>query len=241
MKRIAAMLVLIALLLLPCAHASNDYSVLTNCDIMRRGSRGDNVRRIQQALINMGYLSGNADGSYGSKTEAAVRDFQWKNGITQSGVATMFTQAKLFGDDAIYSWNNNRLGSYSTGNYDVYNSDGRSWNQYEVTVSFDFVNRDSNNVEAICIYYWLADSRNNLVKRNGYEYYMQWYYGMNLPSGGSKSTSLTLSVPSSAWKKMDTVRCIVGEIAYTDGSVVVSMNASKKPYENPNYILLQCQ
>ena len=38
---------------------------------------------------------------------------------------------------------------------------------------------------------------------------------------------------------MDTVRCIVGEIAYTDGSVVVSMNASKKPYENPNYILLQ--
>ncbi|MBR7188145.1 MAG: peptidoglycan-binding protein [Clostridia bacterium] len=77
MKRIAAMLVLIALLLLPCAHASNNYSVLTNCDIMRRGSRGDNVRRIQQALINMGYLSGNADGSYGSKTEAAVRDFQW--------------------------------------------------------------------------------------------------------------------------------------------------------------------
>jgi hypothetical protein len=46
---------------------------------------------------------------------------------------------------------------------------------------------------------------------------------------------------SSEWRKMDTVRCVVGEIAYTNGSVAVTMNPYGKPYENSNYILMQCQ
>ena len=37
------------------------------------GCRGDDVRQLQQALIDLGFLKGSADGIFGSKTEAAVR------------------------------------------------------------------------------------------------------------------------------------------------------------------------
>ena len=241
MKRLPSLIIVLALLLLPCAYASGNYDAISGCDIQRRGSKGNNVRKIQQALINLGYLSGPVDGSYGPNTESAVRNFQYRNGITQSGVATMFTQAKLYAYNAVPYWDNATSFSPVSGSYGVRNTDGRSWAQNQVTVSFDFVNQDLNNVEAICIYYWLADSRNNLVKMNGYEYWMQWYNGMNLKYQGTKTASLTINMSSSEWRKLDTVRCVVGEIAYTNGSVAMTMNPYSRPYENSNYILMQCQ
>lgn len=241
MKRLISLIIVISMLLLPCAYAANSYSSISGCDIQRRGSRGGNVRQIQQALINLGYLSGPVDGSYGPNTESAVRNFQYRNGISQSGVATMFTQAKLYGSGAISAWNNTAYFSPVSGSYGVRNTDGRSWAKNQVTVSFDFINQDLNDVEAICIYYWLADSRNNLVKMNGYDYWMQWYNGMSIPYNGTKTASLTINMSSSEWRKLDTVRCIVGEIAYTNGSVAVTMNPYGEPYQNSNYILMQCQ
>ncbi|WP_278045156.1 spore cortex-lytic enzyme [Intestinimonas timonensis] len=52
----------------------------------RRGSSGQTVRTIQEKLIRWGYLDGTEDGIYGSKTEAAVKLFQKKNGLTADGV-----------------------------------------------------------------------------------------------------------------------------------------------------------
>lgn len=55
--------------------------------ISRNGSRGDEVRQIQQKLIEWDYLDGSADGIYGAATEKAVRAFQKRNGLTADGVA----------------------------------------------------------------------------------------------------------------------------------------------------------
>lgn len=55
--------------------------------ISRNGSRGDEVRAIQERLIEWGYLSGSADGIFGPDTENAVRAFQKKNGLTVDGIA----------------------------------------------------------------------------------------------------------------------------------------------------------
>ncbi len=41
-----------------------------------RGSTGDNVKSLQQALANLGYKPGIADGEYGPSTQAAVEHFQ---------------------------------------------------------------------------------------------------------------------------------------------------------------------
>ncbi len=49
------------------------------------GSRGEDVRLVQQKLINWGYLSGVADGIYGPKTFAAVQLFQRRNGLPVTG------------------------------------------------------------------------------------------------------------------------------------------------------------
>ena len=55
--------------------------------LSKYGSRGDEVRQIQTKLKRWGYYSGNVDGIYGSKTLAAVKWFQSKNGLTADGIA----------------------------------------------------------------------------------------------------------------------------------------------------------
>ncbi|MBQ6018805.1 MAG: spore cortex-lytic enzyme [Clostridia bacterium] len=55
--------------------------------LSRLGSRGDEVRKIQKKLADLGYYTGSVDGIYGSKTEKAVRAFQRNCGITADGIA----------------------------------------------------------------------------------------------------------------------------------------------------------
>ncbi|MBQ0133541.1 MAG: spore cortex-lytic enzyme [Clostridiales bacterium] len=61
----------------------------------QRGSSGDTVREIQRRLSDWGYYSGRVDGIYGSKTEAAVRYFQQKNGLSVDGKVGKQTLAAL--------------------------------------------------------------------------------------------------------------------------------------------------
>lgn len=61
----------------------------------RRGSTGNEVRQIQEKLKKWGYYNGAVDGIYGSKTEAAVKSFQRKNGLTADGIAGKKTLAAM--------------------------------------------------------------------------------------------------------------------------------------------------
>ena len=63
--------------------------------LSKYGSRGDEVRQIQQKLKNWGYYKGAVDGIYGSKTLEAVKYFQRKNGLTVDGIAGEKTLAAL--------------------------------------------------------------------------------------------------------------------------------------------------
>lgn len=58
------------------------------------GSRGDEVRKIQTKLKELGYYSGTVDGIYGTATQSAVKAFQKNCGITQDGIAG--TQTLLY-------------------------------------------------------------------------------------------------------------------------------------------------
>lgn len=55
--------------------------------LSRYGSNGNEVREIQTKLKNWGYYNGEIDGIYGSRTVAAVRQFQKNNGLTVDGIA----------------------------------------------------------------------------------------------------------------------------------------------------------
>ena len=61
----------------------------------KKGSSGETVKKLQQRLSDWGYYSGSVDGIYGSATEAAVKKFQQKNGLTPDGVAGPATLAAI--------------------------------------------------------------------------------------------------------------------------------------------------
>ena len=63
------------------------------------GSKGEDVKRLQQALIDRGYLVGNADGIFGNKTAEAVKKAQADFGMPQNGAADAALQEKLFGEE----------------------------------------------------------------------------------------------------------------------------------------------
>ncbi|MDO5435427.1 MAG: peptidoglycan-binding protein [Clostridia bacterium] len=65
-------------------------------DTLRSGSSGTQVVQLQKALIELGYLTGTADGKFGPKTEAAVIAFQKANGLTADGLAGSGTLGKLY-------------------------------------------------------------------------------------------------------------------------------------------------
>ena len=55
----------------------------------------EQIKRMQQALIGLGYLSDKADGVYGSKTREAVRQYQKAYGLTADGSAGSKTMTSL--------------------------------------------------------------------------------------------------------------------------------------------------
>lgn len=86
-QKIAAMMLSVLIACFPffpaCAYESTT---------LRNGMRGNEVKELQQALIDLGYLGGTADGIFGNKTENAVRSFQRKNKLTADGLAGLKTR-----------------------------------------------------------------------------------------------------------------------------------------------------
>jgi len=62
-------------------------SLVQNADaaVYKRGSSGSVVRQIQTNLKKWGYYTGEVDGVFGSRTEAAVKKFQQRNGLSVDG------------------------------------------------------------------------------------------------------------------------------------------------------------
>ena len=55
-------------------------------EMMKNGTRGEDVREIQEMLISLGYLEDGADGIFGVKTEGAVLAFQKDHGLDATGM-----------------------------------------------------------------------------------------------------------------------------------------------------------
>ncbi len=68
---------------------------VTTQPMLRTGSRGDAVRKLQELLNAKGYTCGSVDGIFGSKTKAAVLAFQKANGLGADGIVGPLTWGKL--------------------------------------------------------------------------------------------------------------------------------------------------
>ena len=67
---------------------------------MSTGSEGRDVVRLQRRLSCLEYYNGGLDGQYGSGTVQAIKDFQLRNDLPETGVADRATMAALFNENA---------------------------------------------------------------------------------------------------------------------------------------------
>ena len=86
MRRRALALLLALCMLLPGALGAT---------VLEVGSSGEDVRKVQQRLIQYDYLDGEADGKYGEQTRDAVILFQRRNGLSVDGRVGPETAAAL--------------------------------------------------------------------------------------------------------------------------------------------------
>lgn len=93
-KNIALSLVVTAIVLASSAiipmvaNSVNDNIEETATPVISKlGSKGSEVRQIQERLKKWGYFNGEIDGKYGAETKKAVVYFQKKNGLTADGIA----------------------------------------------------------------------------------------------------------------------------------------------------------
>ena len=68
---------------------------------LRKGDEGPEVVTLQQALTELGYLSGAADGNFGTGTQTAVKKFQEDNKLDADGIAGRMTQEALFAKSSV--------------------------------------------------------------------------------------------------------------------------------------------
>ena len=74
---------------------SDETVVMDMAESIRPGSKGEAVRQLQKDLNKIGYNCGTVDGIYGTKTLAAVREFQTYYGLTVDGIAGEKTLCKI--------------------------------------------------------------------------------------------------------------------------------------------------
>lgn len=69
--------------------------------VLGYGEDGDEIRRVQEHLADLGYFDGKATGKYREATQGAVKAFQEANGLKATGEADVETQRLLFSGEAV--------------------------------------------------------------------------------------------------------------------------------------------
>ena len=94
---------------------------------LRRGDRGDDVKVLQQQLLDFGFDPNGVDGIFGPGTERALKAFQKRAGITVDGLAGGQTQAAISAEAAPRNAGRERRGG------DWENQEGTPGNPKKVT------------------------------------------------------------------------------------------------------------
>ena len=187
---------------------------------LARGCSGDKVVRLQERLNELGFSVGTVDGSYGKKTEFAVRDFQERNGLSVTGIADVDTQELLYSDNALATHFGftidefiSRFFETSEKNFRIAEENG-SYNVYgygSIDASFAFETDSLGHVTSISF-----DGRN--IKKNGQNHLYACLYAFGVIHPDLSGKSLV-----NEFKRI----CGSGEIVTEDGIEYPYMESSK--------------
>ena len=107
---LALMLVLFVIIACVCSTSAKGA-------VLKQGSQGEIVKKVQTKLKNWGYYTGAIDGIYGKQTKSAVQYFQRKNGLVVDGVVGDKTASAM---GISLSSSNNSANAGSISNSDLY-------------------------------------------------------------------------------------------------------------------------
>ena len=179
------------------AEAQTPPTGYTAAGSMTIGATGDEVVKLQNRLIALGYLSGKADGIYGQKTANAVKAFQRAAGLTADGIAGSATINAINKDGAPRA----PKGGGTDSSYIFPNSSTQRLTR--------------NDVLSIDRSLW-PYARNEIYARHGYvfdtkafaDYFAKksWYH----PGGFSTS-----SLNDIEWDNMELIKAMEKEFEYT--------------------------
>ncbi len=85
-----------AILLSICLAFVSSAQAVTPNGSYENGDRGEEIRKLQQALKDLGFLTGEVDGSFGTYTENAVRKFQKKYRLKVDGLVGPATLKMIY-------------------------------------------------------------------------------------------------------------------------------------------------
>ena len=95
LRTVCAVLIIAAIAVPIIAFGGGNAYETEESAVLKIGSSGTQVRTLQTKLNNWGYDAGTVDGIFGSKTQAAVKRFQQKNGLVADGIVGSRTAAAL--------------------------------------------------------------------------------------------------------------------------------------------------
>ncbi len=95
LRAVCAVLILAVIAVPIAVFGGTDASETEDSVVLKVGSSGAQVKTLQTKLNNWGYDAGTVDGIFGSKTQAAVKRFQQKNGLVADGIVGAKTAAAL--------------------------------------------------------------------------------------------------------------------------------------------------
>ena len=173
---------------------------------MTYGATGDEVTKLQNRLIALGYLSGGADGVYGQKTANAVKAFQRAAGLTADGIAGSATINAINKDGAPRA--------------------SRGTDSSQILPNSSSVRLTRDDVLAIDRSLW-PYARNEIYARHGYifdtkayaDYFAKksWYR-----PGGFKTSDLN----AIEWDNMELIKAMEKEFPNTSSSSSSSSSSS---------------
>lgn len=233
-KRIIALLLVLAITLAPIAAFASVPGGYVN-NIWKKGDKNEEVRKIQQKLISLGYLSGKADASFGGKTKTALETFQRANAIHSYesdayGTASYFTQKILFSDFAVpyymsgtqynrYVVRADEAPSVRTGSYV---RDGK--------LIFTLNNPSPKAINGLVVTYWIVNSKGKRVQGNQW----RWCVWDQLNIGANSSAELNMGLIAD-YLKGNQIRWCVSEVYYSNNEVLICDEANRNGYERSYY------
>lgn len=179
-------------------------------DTLTRGDKGDGVAQMQMELIDLGYLTGSADGVFGPQTAEAVRLFSEANGLTPSEIATPEMQQKLFGYGAKpykEPWIPLVFGSDATCSWKK-----KSGNKFNARVEVTNTSR-TRTIKAFELYAYAEDVYGDRVYGN------TTYYATTSRKVKPGKTVYSDYMLLPSYSQVDTIHFAIKKVVFDDGTV----------------------